>query len=491
MNNQPNRAANAFIVGFINAGEIVKEIENKNYISVKIWLEHELKHGNLTTADVLSIDNLNADIDCLIPMKLYEIFYQKYFSLFLCNLSRLDTYTGAHTAYPKAVNLFGWVVSYLYSLIIKNNIEVYIHATYPHEIVDVMAYCICKELGIRRMIMPPVFYAQPERFYLIEEFSDYGLWKERDVVDENVHFDISHYGMTSKELKKHTQTGYDLTTALTFSAPFPLGMFNRILNEKYKANLKCLVDKTFDPFTRKYVYMPLHYQPEATIISQADILWDDQILLIERISCMLPSGMVCAIKENPMQTFYYRGEEFFKRLKSLHNVVMVSNKIPSVVLVENCKFVATLLGTAGFEALAREKPVVFTGYALYRELNGAIEYRDDLTFDEIMSVAIKASQLHEQGNQMLQRTYRGIPNPQGPISDTKSNIENVVFAIIDQFKKRPIVRNQSEGIAESVLNSGKFVQFNSRAASLLSKLKIMIKVFVSPVAEIFGKYEKP
>ena len=69
---------------------------------------------------------------------------------------------------------------------------------------------------------------------------------------------------------------------------------------------------------KKKIYFPLHFQPELTT-SLLGENFDDQILIIERLSQFAGENYEIIVKENPRQTFYQRGN-FFKRLKFFKNV---------------------------------------------------------------------------------------------------------------------------------------------------------------------------
>ena len=438
------RELNSLIYGFSATADAIKKLETSGLLSVRVWIEHATLHGTLHGThkynDLLFGTNQKVDIKYDIPTDLYIKIFDKHFNLFLSNLSRIDSYTGLHSAYPYATNLFNVLVSKLYDMLVSNEIDVVIHSQYPHEVVDTLVFVIAKEIGIATLMMPPLFYVSPARFFITEEFYEYGLWKERPIVDQDVKFDLSQFGMTQVDLKKHAKTGYLQKIGPIFKSKFPRGIYNRILAQVYRYNLRAKTSCSIDLSSKDFVYFPLHYQPEASICAQSHIVWEDQLLLIEKLAKRIPDNWLIVIKENPMQTFYYRDQIFFDRISCISNVVIVPASHSSRDLVANSKCVATVTGTVGWEALARGIPVIYSGFPLYREISGAYRYNDDLNFSAILATPIQKSVVIDEGSEMLKRAYRGNPTMEvGEIDDSDANCELVADAIkcyIEAHSKR-------------------------------------------------------
>ncbi len=128
-----------------------------------------------------------------------------------------------------------------------------------------------------------------------------------------------------------------------------------------------------------FIYFPLHLQPEATT-SPMGGAYVDQYLALETLVRALPQGWKIVIKENPVQKFAKRDLGFYEHLGSLDSVHLVSRKIDTFGLIERCKVIATITGTAGWEALFKGKPAVVFGHAFYRDAPGviAVESVEDL-----------------------------------------------------------------------------------------------------------------
>ena len=96
--------------------------------------------------------------------------------------------------------------------------------------------------------------------------------------------------------------------------------------EKYLYELTIKRAKSKFDSNKKYVYFPLHLQPEMTTSILGGI-YSDQLLAIERLAKIIPEDWSIYVKENPKQTSYMRGNFFFKRLNLISKAILVNNNI--------------------------------------------------------------------------------------------------------------------------------------------------------------------
>ena len=123
---------------------------------------------------------------------------------------------------------------------------------------------------------------------------------------------------------------------------------------------------------KPFVYFPLGFQPERTTAPQGDI-FHDQILAAQTIAAALPSGWELYVKEHPSQ-WWLRGKAkfssarysgYYRRIAAIPHVRLIPTHTDSHTLIERSQTVATITGTAGWEALFRlKKPLIF-GYPWY------------------------------------------------------------------------------------------------------------------------------
>jgi hypothetical protein len=173
-----------------------------------------------------------------------------------------------------------------------------------------------------------------------------------------------------------------------------------------KKNLLNILSKQID-LTKKFVYFPLHLQPELTTSTLGGI-YVDQLLAIERLSKIIPEDWCIYVKENPVQTELMRGKWFFARLKLIRNVKVVPLDFDTYSLIKNSIFVATITGTAGWEAISGGKNVLVFGNAWYKSLPGAFSYNEDFELEDILNYEINHDELEKELNLLLSKAGDGV-----------------------------------------------------------------------------------
>lgn len=113
-------------------------------------------------------------------------------------------------------------------------------------------------------------------------------------------------------------------------------------------------------------------------------IYNDQILVIEKIRKIIPDDWYIYVKENPLQTYQWRDKYFFLRLQGFKNIRFMSKETNTYELINKSQFVATITGTAGFEAISGGKPALTFGRAWYRCLPGVTVYNDKVQLSDIM-----------------------------------------------------------------------------------------------------------
>ncbi|HEV2489264.1 MAG TPA: hypothetical protein VGT03_05620 [Candidatus Acidoferrales bacterium] len=189
------------------------------------------------------------------------------------------------------------------------------------------------------------------------------------------------------------------------------------------------------------VYFPLHVQPEFTTDVRAPFL-SNQVAVIENISKSIPIGHRFIVKEHPNM----KGERrlsFYRQLKKLHNVQLVSPSIDSHTLIERSDAVLTITGSSAWEAILYEKPVIAFGPLCYGFYDLIFHCREFSEFPKVISVALnqfrpKHELLLKFVWSFLQSAYEvewGDPIRIPRILE-KQNIEKVASAILAETASR-------------------------------------------------------
>ena len=127
-------------------------------------------------------------------------------------------------------------------------------------------------------------------------------------------------------------------------------------------------------FSKKYIYVPLHLQPELSTSPLASFFVDQQ-LMVQLLSYFLPEDIYLYIKEHPKQGSTCRSKEFYNNLLLNSNVQLISRTIDTFKLIDNSIAVATCTGMAGWEAIFREKPVLLFGNIYYQYMKGVFRIK--------------------------------------------------------------------------------------------------------------------
>ena len=362
-------------------------------------------------------------------------FHAQYFDLFYANLGRSVEGRGGIVPYSETIHSFRWINNYIYNLFLSNNIQLVLFSHLPHEVVDTMAESVAHFLGIPvRILETPPYTAG--FFFSYNSSSEHGLYKHMKPVREVNSSDLSTFVYNSDYLSDKNEWR-DLLSSLShrylaarvhFSNP--LMYANAVYHKRYQQNLANMIQPE-SKIPDKFVYMPLHYQPEASTISYGDIMWEDQAFCIEELSQALPPEYVIVVKEHPVQHATWRPPLFFDRLAEIKNLMFVSPMLDSHSLVQKAAALATISGTAGWEALNYGKPVIYFGYPNYREMPGVFKYTDDLDIDFVLNYKVDRKEVEKAISNWLSCAYSGVirgevENPDENLRITTGAIQEVI-----------------------------------------------------------------
>lgn len=172
--------------------------------------------------------------------------------------------------------------------------------------------------------------------------------------------------------------------------------------EIYKAYLK---QTTPVDFTQKYIYFPLHRQPETSTYVLGGV-FSDQLHVLKILSAALPQGWKLLIKEHPSQFHFPLGAikgrhlDFYKALAKLSNVQFCPLETSARELTTRAQAVATITGTTGWEALKQDIPVILFGMPWYANAPGVLRVASIESCQQaIEKIANKEVQLSQQDHQ--------------------------------------------------------------------------------------------
>lgn len=115
--------------------------------------------------------------------------------------------------------------------------------------------------------------------------------------------------------------------------------------------------------SEQYFLYTLHFEPEASTLVDGHF-FSNQIELITNISKALPHRYTLYVKEH-VASFGRRRIGFYKQIKNIPNVKLVSPFHGIFDLIKNCKIVFTITGTVALEAIQNNKPTIIFGNTFF------------------------------------------------------------------------------------------------------------------------------
>ena len=135
-------------------------------------------------------------------------------------------------------------------------------------------------------------------------------------------------------------------------------------HEKQNQKRQLFIDKNFIKKINtadKYVYFPLHEEPEKVLLMGAKY-FTEQLSIIINIAKSLPLGYWLYVKEHPvMKIPGWRDKDYYQQIMDLPNVKLIHPNISQELVIKNCSLVVTIRGTVAIESTILQKPsIVFS-----------------------------------------------------------------------------------------------------------------------------------
>lgn len=349
----------------------------------------------------------------------------KYESLVLRMMERISsellTYDTRKRMYLRHLRYWNYILD-------KEDINLFLASGIPHEVYDYIIYCLCKLKNIPTLLIiqssidgvvfvskdweepameiaktyEQILKQQPEQIQLSDLFRKHYIRqtsKESDPIPWYMD-KMSNVPIVIKDLSKKIKKSPFKTFSKIFNLPKAISKL--IKTTQYLQKSKELFDlyesnATPPNLFKKYIYVALHYQPECTTSPMAGA-FVDQLLIVQMIANVLPEDIYLYVKEHPCQTLHGRDINFYKDLLDIPQVRLIPRTYNSFRLLENCLAVATATGTAGWEGLFRQKPVLMFGHHFYQYAPKVFPIHSledcEIAIHKIVNCAAKPS-LHE------------------------------------------------------------------------------------------------
>ena len=334
------------------------------------------------------------------------------------------------------INIINMLVNHYYAML-KQGVDMVVFEDIPHGGSGLTMYMVAKAMGIKTLMLVPAYEAGYFTYcYSIEDYgifadaSDYCEELDDIIIKKEYKKDIAYMTpeMMAKDLGKHSMSYY----FQPLLSPKHYFEKKKVLWKEQQAkylNLYDFIEKKiirsvgryfqhrcynknnsktvqYVDFKKKYVYFPLHLQPEMT----TDVLgekYTDQLLAIEKLRNILPDDWYIYVKENPKQKSYMRGRYFFERLSLIPNVVFVDRTIDTYKLMESAQFVSTITGTAAWEAITGGKNALIFGRVWFDHFPGIFRFEEIESIQEILQYRISHDDIQKETNKLRRKLIKG------------------------------------------------------------------------------------
>lgn len=309
------------------------------------------------------------------------------------------SYRERHTQYLEAMRYWNHILE-------TEHINVFLSNHIPHQGYDYVLYGLCKVKGIPMLMLDR--FAESDTFFITrdwEEPADELIAKFTEL--KNVYKDdqkeipltpnFEEYYKTHekeqdpwylagnrKEYLKHDiffMRWKNLALNLLCNKPFSLlrlllspSIWRKKIHQHQLLKFYAKSSQANPHLDCRYIYVPLHMQPEATTCPKAGA-FNDQQLMVELLAACIPDDVKLYVKDHPNQSDFMRSKEYYQRLMDIPSVTLISKKFSTFELSKHSMAIATATGTAGLEALFKEKPVLMFGHWLYQYAPGVHQIR--------------------------------------------------------------------------------------------------------------------
>jgi hypothetical protein len=171
--------------------------------------------------------------------------------------------------------------------------------------------------------------------------------------------------------------------------PYKFGYLTRLwIRALKKRNLSksFITNHSHCDLDKNFVYYAMNFEPERTTNPDGDE-FHDQIIALAFLRQFTPLNYLIYVKEHPTQ--FLRAERgsrgrsplFYDAIKNISGVTLIGQEIDSLALIRSAKFVASVSGSAAFEAAILGKKALVFGDTWYEGCPNVIKWHKRLNFN--------------------------------------------------------------------------------------------------------------
>jgi hypothetical protein len=315
--------------------------------------------------------------------------------------------------------LYQHLLCYWSGFLERTKLDVVLFGSVPHEVSDFILYALCKQRKILTLIVN--YTRLPGVCYFSTEFGPHGMIRRdhsgsrelsaavraniagirRDYasaipIDTKELLERAVFGGLPKLLDHATRVlrapGWAARRACSVVSILANRTFDKLrdfaqrkINEAEWQAIKADYPARAEGFVtpHRYVYFLLNFQPESTT-SPLGQRFVDQHIAVAMLARYLPAECTIVVKEHPAQLLEFdhynylgRDRSFYERLSQVSRVRFAPTNADHFKLLDGALLVASVNGTAGWEAVVRRKPAIVFGEAWYQNAPGVFRIRTD------------------------------------------------------------------------------------------------------------------
>ena len=138
-----------------------------------------------------------------------------------------------------------------------------------------------------------------------------------------------------------------------------IGIIKQRIDRKIKRkNITPFLESLPKQLPNKFVYFPLHYEPEKALLVDAPF-YTEQLNVIANIAKSLPIRYQLCVKEHPMmETIGWRTKEYYQKIIDMPNVLLIHTNLNPQDIIQKTDLVISISGSACMEASFEHTPSI-------------------------------------------------------------------------------------------------------------------------------------
>ncbi len=172
----------------------------------------------------------------------------------------------------------------------------------------------------------------------------------------------------------------------------------------------------------------LKVQPEATEAFSPDFVTNSHVM-VDQILALLPENSILYIKDHPDNVRNFTGlrRYFWETISTSKKIKILDINVKTSEIIDDVDVIFTFDGTIGWEGLLKNKPVITFGNPWYQCMPGVIPISKLISFDEVLDLKLKRSELHSRLEEL------SMSMGEGYVIDIKGGYINAIDEFVSEI----------------------------------------------------------